>query len=90
MFEKLYQHNFSKNTKTVSISLSFENIFKKAFKLNKKKSNFSLHELSEAEIIMEEIFEEFWPDEEQDIEDLTLNFANIELEFEQIFYFYWK
>ena len=70
--------------------MSFENIFKKSFKLNKKKSNFSLHELSEAEITMEEIFEEFWPDEEQDLEDLTLNFVNIELKFEQISNFNWK
>ena len=70
--------------------MSFENIFKKSFKSNKKKSNISLHESSEADIIMEEIFEEFWPDEEQDLEDLTLNFVNIELKFEQIFNFNWK
>ena len=74
----------------VSISLSFHDIFKKTFEPNEKKSNFSLHQLSEAERIMEEIFAEFWPDEEQDIEESTLRFANIELEFEQIYNFYWK
>ena len=85
-FKIVLQHNFPNQEKFDHKILSkFEDIFVKNFstRQQKPKVDFSKQNLSKAEMIIEEIFAEHWPEYL-----LDLDYANLELEFLEIFKVY--
>ena len=89
IFEKIYQQNFHKKTVNCDefLVMEFNNIVNRSLQSNQKKSDCKL---SKAERIIEDIFEEFWPDRIEDITLLEEILVRAELEFDQIFNLYWK
>ena len=85
-FKIVLQHNFPEQEKIDEKILSkFEDIFIKTFSKRQQKSEAELSKqnLSKAEMIIEEIFAEHWPEYL-----LDLDYANLELEFLEIFKVY--
>ena len=82
-FKIVLQHNFPEQEKIDEKILSkFEDIFIKTFSKRQQKSEAELSKqnLSKAEMIIEEIFAEHWPEYL-----LDLDYTNIDLEFLEIF-----
>merc|ERR1712126_360618 len=85
MFEKLYQRNHNENNDD-QILRKFEIILKENFMScsNKTRSeNEYPAQLSEAEKLIENIFAEFWPDDQE--ENIEMEIVKAEEEFENIF-----
>ena len=92
LYEKIYQQNYEEQFVNEQVLKQFELLLKENYYSPKRicRSEDS-DKLSQAERIIEEIFDEFWPDyQEEDTISLETELTKAELEFEHIFDFYFK
>jgi len=92
LYEKIYQQNYEEQYVDEQVLRQFEVILKENFYSVKRiNRNEYSDKLSQAERIIEEIFDEFWPDCQQENQiSLGTELAEAELEFEDIYDLYYK
>jgi len=86
LYEKIYQQNYQDQYVNEQVLGQFELILKENYYSPKRisRSEYS-DKLSQAERIIEEIFDEFWPEyQEEDMISLETELTKAELEFEHI------
>ena len=92
LYEKMYQQTYLEQYVDEQVLRQFELILKENYYSPKRISRTEYSDkLSQAERIIEEIFDEFWPEyQKEDTISLETELTKAELEFEHIFDFYFK